>query len=83
MAPPPKNHVEVDARNRFGSYQLGWRTAARGRPLEPRMLEHPDAKMVAAYRNGHADYNSAQAAAFGKARKRYRVPGTEATDILR
>lgn len=82
MAPPPKNQAEIDARNRWASYQKGWRDAARDRRTAL-IADHPDEAMRAAYDRGRRDYGAATAAAFREARELYNVPGTEQTDILR
>lgn len=82
MAPPPKNQAEIDARNRWTAYQSGWKEAARGR-RSALIADHPDKEIAAAYILGRADYEAATQDAIRCARKRFRVPGTPASDILR
>lgn len=82
MAPPPKNQREIDARNRWMAYRRGWKDAARDRH-DPLVAEHPDTEIKAAYYLGRADFEAATQDAFREARKRFGVPGTEQTDILR
>lgn len=83
MAPPPKNQAEIDARNRYNAYRRGWKDAALMRHAPTAIESHPDPEMVAAYRRGREDYDLATMAAFREARDRFRLPGTEESDILR
>ncbi len=63
MAPPPKNKIEIAARNRLASYRAGWLAGAAGRAADPAFKEHLDDGIREAYRRGMEDgidaYNAA------------------------